>query len=1061
MITQWIRWSLANRLTISALALLIAVWGAFVAARMPVDVFPDLTAPTVTVVAEGHGLAPLEMETQVTLPIESALNGAPGVRRVRSGTAVGIAVVWVEFEWGADLLRARQVVAERLGALASALPPQVEPPKLAPTSSIMGEIVFASLTSDRHDGIALRSAATTLVRRRLLAVPGVSQVTPIGGDVMQLEAVLSPELLRSYGIRASEVVEALERANENVAGGVLNEGARELLVEGIGRVRTSGDAAATQVSVRNGVPITVADLGEVRVGSPLKRGEGSASRRLEDGTPITERAVILAIQKQPGANTLELTARLDGVFAELQASLPEGMTLNAQLFRQATFIENSIRNSTSALLEGAAIVVLVVLAFLANLRASVITLVALPVSLLATVLALYATGSNINTMTLGGMAIAIGALVDDAIIDVENVVRRLRENAALPEGKRRPSGAVVLDASVEVRSSIVLATLIILIVFLPLFFLSGVEGRLLQPLGAAFSVSLAVSLLTAITLTPALCALLLPSSTAVTRKDRPFVERILLRGYDAPLNWSLRHPWFLAVPGAALFAAALAVALSLGRSFLPEFNEGALVVGVVTTPGASLAESDALARLVEESLMKHPEIVAIGRRTGRAEEDEHVQGVEASEIDLTLDMDAPLKLGLERRTKSDLLDALRAEVAAVPGVQATFGQPIGHRIDHMLSGTRANLAVKLFGDDLERLRALATQAESLMRDVPGVVDLSTEQQVLVPTVRIEFDRAALARNGLHVADAAQALQLATTGQVAGRVLERTRAYDLVVRVGELDTLASGDVASILVEHPDGARIPLSQLAAVREDRTPNFISRENAQRRIAVTCNVSGGDLDGVVSEVRARLERELRLPSGYFIEYGGQFETAAATTRRLLVLGGLIVVAIAVLLYMTFRAVRDVALVMLNLPLALVGGVFGVWIAGEALSVATLIGFITVFGIAARNGIMIAAHIRHLERFEGVRDFREAVRRGARERLSPILMTALASGLALAPLALRGDAPGSEILTPMAIVILFGLLSSTLLNMFLLPALFLRLARPRPIDNAELTAAESTHALA
>jgi len=474
-----------------------------------------------------------------------------------------------------------------------------------------------------------------------------------------------------------------------------------------------------------------------------------------------------------------------------------------------------------------------------------------------------------------------------------------------------------------------------------------------------------------------------------------------------------------------------------------------------------LAESDALGRLVEEALMQHPEIVAIGRRTGRAEGDEHVQGVEASEIDLTLDMDAPLRRGLARRTKSELLDALRAELATIPGIQATFGQPIGHRIDHMLSGTRANLAVKVFGDDLERLRALAAQAEGLMREVPGVVDLSTEAQVLVPTLRVEFDRAALARNGLQVADAAEALALATTGRTTGRILERTHAYDLVVRVGELDALDSSNVGQLLVEHPDGARTPLSQLASVLEDHAPNFISRENAQRRIAVTCNISGGDLEGVVNEVRARLERELELPRGYFVEYGGQFETAAATTQRLLVLGALIVVAIGVLLYATFRAVRDVALVMLNLPLALVGGVFGVWATGEVLSVATLIGFITVFGIAARNGIMIVAHIRHLERFEGVRDFREAVRRGAHERLSPILMTALASGLALAPLALRGEAPGSEILTPMAIVILFGLLSSTLLNMFLLPALFLRLARPLQLERAELSATEARHAMA
>jgi CzcA family heavy metal efflux pump len=1043
MVNLLVRWALENRLAVLLVALAALVTGSYVAARMPVDVFPDLTAPTVTVLVEGHGMSPLEMETQVTFPIESAVNGASGVRRVRSGTSVGISVIWVEFDWGADVHRARQTVAERLASVTGSLPEQVETPVLAPVSSIMGEILFVSLTSDRHDQLELRTVAAGTVRRRLLSEAGVSQVTPIGGDEKQYQVVLSPERLRAYGIAVDAVLRALEGSNENVAAGILRKGPQEAIVEGIGRVRTTDDVAATVVTTRDGVPIRVGDLGAVTIGPAPARGLGSASRRDASGEPITEAGVILAIQKQPNANTLELTERLDRTLAEIQVSLPAGMVLNKDLFRQATFIEHSIRNTTGALVEGALMVVLVVIAFLGSARASGITLLALPLSLVVAVVALFGLGGNINTMTLGGMAIAIGALVDDAIIDVENVLRRLREEQAKPEPERRPWIAVVFDASIEVRASIVLATGIVLLVFTPIFFLEGVEGRLLRPLGVAFTLSLAASLLVALTVTPVLASLLLAGSKAVRDGHEPRLVGWLKRAYSRPLERALDHPWRVAVPAVGLLALALVTGARLGRSFLPEFNEGALVVGVVTAPGTSLVESDRLARAVERELMRHPEIVAIGRRTGRAEEDEHVQGVEASEIDLTLDMEAPERRGLPRRTKGELLEALREEMAAIPGIQATFGQPISHRIDHMLSGTRASVAVKIFGDDLGTLRDLAARVEQRMRSVPGVVDLSTEQQALVPSLRVEFDRQAMGRHGVNVADLSRTLEAATTGVTVGQVLEGTNAFDLVVRTGRVADLSPEALSGALVDSPSGTKLPLGAVAALREERSPNFVSREKVQRKIVVTCNVAGRDVRGLVEDARRAIEEGVAFPSGYRVEYGGQFESGEATGKRLAWLGAGIVVAISGLLYLMFRSARDAGLILLNLPLALIGGVAGVWISGGTLSVASIIGFITLFGVAARNGIMLVSHIRHLQVAEGVSDFRAAVRRGAMERLSPILMTALAAGLALVPLSLRGDEPGNEILTPMAIVILCGLLSSTFLNMLIVPALYLRFGRP------------------
>lgn len=1031
MLNAIIRWSLTNRAAVFVLAGLLLVIGGYVASTMPVDVFPDLTAPTVTVISEAHGMAPVEVETLVTFPIEATLNGAAGVRRVRSATAVGISVVWVEFEWGTDIYSARQVVTEKLSLVSGSLPPEVERPILAPISSIMGEIMFLSLTSDRHSGIELRTVADTVIRRRLLSVAGVSQVTPIGGGEKQYQVVLSPARLQAYQISVAEVAKHLAETNQNASAGFLVQGGQELLIQGIGRVRTVADIADTVVAVRNDVPIRAGQLGVVQVGEAIKRGEGSAQAKP---------AVILGVQKQPGANTLELTKTLDETLDEIQATLPEGMTIDKNIFRQANFIEVAVRNVEHALRDGGLLVVLVVVVFLANVRASVITLLAIPLSLVSAVLALKLMGATINTMTLGGMAIAIGALVDDAIIDVENVVRRLRENAALPKNEGHNPLNVVFNASVEVRASIVFATFIILLVFLPIFFLAGVEGRLLQPLGVAYTVSLFASLVVAMTLTPALCYLLLPNSRGVLKAHEPFVVKWLKRVYAPLLGPSMKRPWLVLVPAVLLFVAALVAIPFMGRGFLPEFNEGALTISAVTLPGTSLQQSDELGRVVERVLLSHPEVTGVARRTGRAELDEHAQGVEASELDVSFQLPPG-------RSKQEFLAELRSDFTLVPGMNITIGQPISHRIDHMLSGTRANIAVKIFGDDLYKLRSLAEQARKVMAAVPGVADLSIEQQVDIPILTTHFDRAMMARHDLTVNDVATAIATAFRGQTVSQVLEGRNAFDLVVRVGDPKDITPQSIENLPIDTPTGAKLPLKALAHIHNTTGPNQITRENVQRKIVVMCNVAGRDLRGVVQDIRDGVHRQVPIGQGeykdYYVEYGGQFESAEETSRLLTILGIAVVIGVGFLLHVVFHSARDALLVMVNLPLALIGGVAGVFFSGGILSVASLIGFITVFGIAARNGIMMVSHIRHLQRFEGVRDFREAVYRGSMERLAPILMTALAAGLALVPLAIGGDKPGNEIQTPMAIVILCGLSSSTFLNMIVLPALYLRFGRP------------------
>ncbi len=1021
-----IQWALGNRVVVLVAAVLLTVFGGYTAVRMPVDVFPDLTAPTVTVITEALGMAPTEVESQVTFPIETSVNGAAGVRRVRSATAVGISVVWVEFEWGTDIREARQVVAEKIASVSSDLPPEVDRPVLAPQSSIMGEILFLALSSDQHTPAELRSYAEVSIRRRILAVPGVSQVTPIGGSEKQYQVTVDPASLRTHGVAFNQLLRALEEGNENVSAGIINQRGSEWLITGVGRVRSTSDIGDTVIAAQEGIPTLVRDLGTAAIGEAPKRGEGSAM-----GKP----AVILGIQKQPGANTLDLTRRLDAALADITAKLPAGMQLRTDIFRQADFISVSVNNVQWALVEGVVLVTLVVLLFLGNYRATLITLTAIPLSLVTAVLALKGFGASINTMTLGGMAIAIGALVDDAVIDVENVFRRLRENQHAPPEARRPILRVVFEASVEIRSSIVFATLIIALVFIPIFFLGGVEGRLLRPLGEAYLVALLASLVVAVTVTPVLCYFLLPKSRGVLAENEPRFVHWLKTRYQPILQSALNHPKAVVLPAVVLLVVALISTTRLGRAFLPEFNEGSLTISAVTLPGTSLAESDALGRVVELALMGFPEVTSVARRTGRAELDEHAQGVESAELDVSITM--------KGRTKSAFLEDLRAAFSQIPGMNITIGQPISHRIDHMLSGTRANIAVKIFGPDLYWLRTLAEQARQAMQGVTGVVDLSVEQQTEVPVLKVRFDRAAIARHALTIREVARTLEAALQGVKVSRVLEGQSSYDLVVRLADAGNWRLETLGSLLVDTPSGARVPLGTLARIQRETGPNQILREQVERKIVVQCNVSGRDVTGVVRDIQRLVNPLLAATRDYRVEYAGQFESAAEAGQTLALVGVGVVIGIGFLLHLAFRSARDAILIMLNLPLALIGGVAGVFVSGGVLSVASLIGFITVFGIATRNGIMLVSHIRYLQEREGVLDLREAIRRGAVERLVPILMTALAAGLALIPLALGGGKPGNEIQTPMAIVILFGLLTSMVLNMIVVPALYLRFGRP------------------
>jgi len=1020
-----IQWSIDHHWIVIGLSLLLFGAGVWTAQQMPIDVFPDLTAPTVTILTEGHGMAPEEMESLVTFPIESAINGASGVRRVRSATAVGIAVVWVEFDWGTNIFMARQLVSEKLSLVSGVLPPQVERPVLAPVSSIMGEILFFAISSAQDDPLTLRTIADTTVRRRLLAVPGVSQVTPIGGAERQFQVIAHPDALRANAVSLTELLDAARGASQNTSAGVYTEGAQEYVLEAIGRVRTPEEIGETVVALRGSRSVLVRDVADVREGAAFKRGEGSRNGKA---------AVIVGVQKQPGANTIEVTQRLDQQLDVLQKELPAGYTIDRRIFRQADFIEVAVNNVVSALRDGGILVVIIVLLFLSNLRASAITLTAIPLSLAAAVLALRAFGASINTMTLGGMAIAIGALVDDAIIDVENVVRRLRENMARPEGERVPAATIVRDATLEIRSSIVFATVIIVMVFLPVFGLAGIEGRLLTPLAFAYIVALLASLAVAIFVTPALCFAFLPNARSIQRGHDGWLTQRLKGLFARTLPPILDRPNLVIATSLLLLVAAVAALSRAGTAFLPEFHEGSLTVQANTLPGTSLAKSDEIGRRVERILLSQPEVVATARRTGRAEYDEHVQGVEAAEIDVGLRETS--------RSRDELLASLRREFSTLPGTNVTIGQPISHRIDHMLSGTRANIAVKLFGDDLLTLRRLGETVREAVASVPGVVDLSLEQQMNVPFVRFVLNRPMIARYGLRPSDVAEAIEASFAGATVGRIFDRGTAFDLLVKFDAASAADFDRIADLPIDTPGSGPIPVRLVADVRREEGPNMVLRENVQRRIVISCNVAGRDLGSVVRDIQAAVAQDVSMPAGYRVEYGGQFESEQSASRRLLALGVLAMGGLFLLLVLAFGRPRDALIVMVNLPLALIGGVVGVFLSGGVLNVATMIGFITLFGIATRNGIMLVSHIHHLMEEEGVTDFRAAVERGARERLVPILMTAMAAGLALIPLALGGGQSGSEIQTPMAIVILCGLVTSTFLNMAVVPTLYLRYGR-------------------
>ncbi len=1019
MIDAMIRWSLHNRFVVVCMTVGLMVWGVVRMQQMPVDVFPDLTAPTVTVVTEAHGMAPEEVEQSITFPVESALHGASGVRRVRSSTSVGLSVVWVEFDWGQDVYTARQIVGEKMQLVQSTLPPQIDPPVMAPISSIMGEVMFIGLHGEEQDAELLRTLADRTVRRRLLAVPGVSEVVPIGGEVKQFQVHVRPHDLVRHDVSLKEVIDAIEATNENVSAGFYEHAGREHLIYGVGRVEGIDDIAETVIQAREeDVPLRVVDVADVAIGAALKRGDAGVS-----GEP----GVVLGIQKQPGVNTVTLTQEIEEVLEQIEQDLPEGVVLEKGLLRQSDFIEASLDNVNEALRDGALLVMLIIGLFLWSGRATLITACAIPISLVVSVLVLDAMGATLNTMSLGGMAIAVGALVDDAIIDVENVVRRLRERS-----EQEDVLEVVYMASREIRGSIVFATGIIMLVFVPLFFLSGVEGRLLQPLGIAYVVSLAASLVTALTITPVLCALLLPHSSAVRRGEEGKVVECLRSRYDAALERVVDRWSMLLLVALVGVVGALWGVWHTGRDFLPSFNEGALTVSAVTLPGTSLEESNRLGAHIESILLSQPEIARTARRTGRAELDAHAQGINATEIEVPLQM--------MDRSEAKLLAALRQEFARLEGVNITIGQPISHRIDHMISGTRANIAVKIFGRDMQTLNRLAGQVKAEMASVPGVVDLSIEERAHLPVTTVRFDRGALTRYQLTVREVSETIEVAFQGRSVSQVLEGASAFDLVVMYPEREREDVQAVRQTMVRTPDGAWVPLEALAKIEEGVGINQIGREHGERKVVVMCNVGeGADLVSVVEAIRARVDSRIERPTGYYIEYGGQFEAAQQATRTLSWLGLLVIAGVFVLLFWALKDWRDASLVMLNLPLALIGGVVGVYLAGGVLSVASIIGFITLFGVATRNGIMLVTHIRYVHDVEGVSDAREAVLKGSSERLAPILMTALASGLGLLPLALAQGEPGSEIQAPMAIVILCGLGSSTLLNMFVVPAVMCR----------------------
>lgn len=1000
-------------------AVLLSVTGLYIARNMNVDVFPDLTAPTVTILTEAHGMESEEVEKLVSYQLETAMNGSPNVRRIRSSSAAGISMVWVEFDWGTDIYRARQIISERIPVVREKLPSGVSAPTLAPISSIMGEIMLLGIRSDSLSPTQLRTLSDWTIRPRIKSIGGIANVVVLGGENKQYQVLADPEKLRHYQVSLGQLLEKVRASNLNASGGFFNEFGNQYVIKGNGRAYSIEHLEEAVLKNVNGQAVKVKDVATVRTGAADKIGDGSLNARP---------AVILTIAKQPDVNTLELTEKLDAAIADLEGSLPESVEIKSHIFRQANFIEASINNLNQTLLEGAFFVVLVLLIFLMNWRTTLISLLAIPVSLLVSIIVLKLMGYTINTMSLGGMAIAIGALVDDAIIDVENVFKRLRENIRKPKADQLPVLTVVKNASVEIRSSIIIATLIIIVSFVPLFFLSGMEGRLLQPLGIAFITSVLTSLIVAVTLTPVLCSYLLKSKKVLNKQaEGTKVERWLQARYTIMLEWVLQFPKTVIALTVGAFAISLVLLTQVGRSFLPEFNEGSMVISAVGMPGMSLEESNKNGKLIEQLLLEMPEVEAVTRRTGRAELDEHAQGVNAAEID------APFTLN--GKSKDEFFEEVRHKLSVVPGVNITLGQPIAHRIDHMLSGTRANIAIKIFGDDLQRLFELGKSVELNIKPIAGIADVAVDQQIEVPQIRITPKRQLLAAYGLTVAELMQQVKIAFAGVKAGEIYEGQRYFDLVVRLQEEKRNSIEAIQNALIALPQGGAIPLQQLAVVSSVSSPNSISRENVKRKIVVAANVSNRDLRSAVNEIQQTIAAKIALPEGYRIEYGGQFESEAKASQMLLITAVVAILIIFLLLYFEFKDVKLAFIVLINLPLALIGGILIVYFTSGVISIAATIGFISLFGIATRNGILLVSRYEDLRK-EGMRGM-ALLKTGAIDRLNPILMTAFTTGLALIPLALKGGEPGNEIQSPMAVVILGGLLSATVLNLLVIPCVY------------------------
>ena len=1017
MLNNIIHWSIKNRLVVVIAAIGLLIYGGIVAFRAPIDVFPDLTAPTVTILTESHGMAPEEVEALVSLPIEAVMNGTADVFRVRSNSAAGISIVFVEFNLGTDIYRARQLVTEKLGQVR--LPAGIRPPVLGPIASTMGEISLISITSKTTSPMELRSLADWVVRPRLLGVPGVAQVMIIGGETKQYQVLVDPAKLRDYNLTLKQVMDAVGDANANSSGGFLEQPVDEYMIRARGRVNNLDDLANSVITVKNGTPILIKNIASVRFGPALKRGDGSFNMQSD---------VVATIQKQPNANTLEVTRQIDEALASLKSTLPDDVTIDTKAFQQAAFIERAIGNVKESLAEGGILVAIILFLFLWNFRTTLISLTAIPLSLITAVIAMTYFGITINTMTLGGLAIAIGELVDDAIVDVENVFRRLRLNAQ--SGKPEPPSTVIFKASSEIRNSIVFATLIIVLVFLPLFNLGGFEGRMFAPLAFAYIASIAASLLVALTVTPALCYFLLGRSKLIEREGDSKLVALLKRRYSKDLNWTLRHPWEIIAVSVGLLVIALMLVPLMGREFLPPFNEGAMNINITLPPGTSLQESNRVGRMVEEVLHRTPEVVSTTRRTGRAELDEHAAGVNQSEIEVVT---KPLS-----RPHTAVMEEVRQNMEQIPGIVSELGQPISHRMDHLLSGVRAQIAIKLFGPDMVMLRNKAEEIRKQMETVPGVVDLLVEPQTGVPQVQVNLNRQTAGALGVRAQDLAETVDAAFNGESVSQVLENQRTFDLVVRFDDSSRRSAETIAATLIDTPTGAKVPLNQIADVRIDQGPNTINRENVQRRIIIQSNVAGRDLGSVIDEIRRKITHNVALPEGYFVQYGGQFEAQEQAARKITIMSIVAIAGIFLLLYLALDSMRLALLVMANLPLALIGGVIMVFVSGGTLSIASLIGFITLFGVATRNGIMLITHYQHLLNEENV-SFREAILRGSLERLSPILMTALVTAVGLIPLALGVNEPGKEIQQPMAVVILGGIVTSTFLNMIVIPALYLK----------------------